>query len=78
MREEKIIDDLQGGDKAKCSSLETNLVVRETIAQYREENTNVYVCMLDAKKAYDGVWQDGLFYKRYEAGMDRNLWMILS
>ena len=77
VREEKIIDDLQGGDKAKCSSLETNLVVRETIAQYREENTNVYVCMLDAKKAYDGVWQDGLFYKMFEAGMDRNLWMIL-
>ena len=33
--------------------------------------------MLDVKKAYDVLWQDGLFYKLYKVGLLGKLWRIL-
>ena len=73
----KVIEDLQGANQESCSSLETNWLVRETIHHYTEQNTKVYVCMLDVKKAFDSVWQVALFHKLYRAGMDPKVWRIV-
>lgn len=48
-------DDLQGCNRKQCSSLHTHLLLRETIANAREQNRTVYVCLLDVKKAFDHV-----------------------
>ena len=32
---------------------------------------------MDAKKAFDTVWHDGMFYKLYKAGCNNILWRIL-
>ena len=77
VKENQIIDDLQGAAQDHCSSLETNWVVRETICHYLEQNSKVYVCMLDVKKAFDSVWQKGLFHKLYNAGIDPKVWRII-
>ena len=73
----KIIDDLQGAVKAKCSSLNTKWLTKETICHNVEQDKSVYVGLLDIKKAYDTVWQDGLFYKLYKLGMNAKAWRIL-
>jgi hypothetical protein len=72
-----IIDDLQGAAQEHCSSLETNWIVRETTNHYLENQSLMYVCMLDVKKAFDSVWQKALFYKLCKVGMDPKIWRIL-
>ena len=34
--------------------------------------------MLDVKKAYDGVWQNGLFYKLYHTFMHNKTWCLIK
>ena len=76
-KEAKVIDILQGALIEKCSSLHTAWMVKETVCCNREEGKSVYVGLLDIKKAYDTVWQDGLFYKLYKAGINGKTWRIL-
>ncbi len=43
-------------------SLMITLLVREGVSHNREGGNDVYVVLLDAKKAFDTVWIDGLFF----------------
>lgn len=42
-----------------------------------QQDSDVYVALLDARKAFDSVWHDGLFVKLHEAGCDLRIWSIL-
>ena len=53
----------QGANRPGCSSLNTTLALREAICQHRQRGDSVYVALLDARKAFDSVWHDGLFYR---------------
>ena len=45
---------------------------------YANENgSKLYICFLDAKKAFDKVWHDGLLLKLYERGIDLYTWKVL-
>ena len=77
VRENKLIDDLQGAAQEKCSSLHSNWLVRETISHFRERGSSVYVALLDVAKAFDSVWHNGLFHVMYKMGIDRKFWRIL-
>lgn len=37
----------------------------------------LYTCFLDAQKAFDKVWHDGLLLKLHERGLDLYLWKII-
>ena len=37
----------------------------------------MYVSLLDIKKAFDGVWQNGLLYKLHDMGLTLRLWRII-
>ena len=74
----KIIEDVQGAGQKHVSCLHTSLIARETIEYNLENGKNVYVCNLDAQKAFDTVWTNGLLYKLYKAGMDTKLWRIIK
>ena len=73
----RIIVPVQGAAQTGCSSMNTSMLLRETIAWNRERDSTVYVTLLDAQKAFDTVWIDGLFHKLFEHGMDRKMWRIL-
>jgi len=75
--EYKVIDDLQGATQLNCSSLNTAWLTKETICYNLENGKTVYVGLLDIKKAYDTVWQEGLFFKLYKLGMNGKSWRIL-
>jgi hypothetical protein len=73
----QLIDDLQGAGQEACSSLHTNWLVREGISHYREQQSSVYIALMDIAKAFDSIWHEGLFYKLYELGMDGKIWRLL-
>ena len=44
----------------------TSFLVNESVQYAKEKNSKLYICFLDAKKAFDKVWHDGLLLKFYE------------
>jgi hypothetical protein len=71
------LDTMQGAGRKGLSSLHTSLVLRESVAYNVERGSNVHVVLLDTRKAFDTVWQDGLFYQLHLMGMDKGLWKSL-
>jgi hypothetical protein len=51
------------GFKPKTSTKHAYFVVNETMQMYKRSKVQCYVACLDAKKAYDKEWRDGMFYK---------------
>ncbi len=49
--------------------------LRETIINYIEKNSCCYLVSLDAEKAFDKLWRDGLFYKLINK-LDKHYWFI--
>jgi len=68
----------QGANRKNISSLHTAMALKETIVHNRIKGKMVYVALLDTKKAFDTVWQNGLFYKLKKDGMDKKVWRILK
>ena len=72
-----LIHEMQGAAQPHCSSLHSAWLVREAIGSNIENGKNVFIGLLDTKKAFDTVWQDGLFYKLYENGITGKTWRII-
>ena len=53
----------QFGFKPKTSCNHALFTLKETILKYTENNTGIKVASLDAEKAFDKVWRNGLFFK---------------
>ena len=68
---------LQGGFRAGQSSLHTAFVFQETVTYLQECGHKAYVAFLDARKAFDTVWHEGLFVKLHRAGIPHSLWFLL-
>lgn len=71
------LDRLQGANRSGVSSLETAACLQQAIATNTSPAQSVYVALLDVKKAFDTVWQIGLFVQLYDMGLDRQIWRIL-
>ena len=48
-------DDLQFAHKKSCSTIQCVSMVTEVINYYRHNGSSVYMCILDASKAFDRV-----------------------
>ena len=57
------LSSIQGGFRAGQSSLHTAFVFQEIVTYLRECGHKAYVAFLDARKAFDTVWHEGLFVK---------------
>ena len=75
-RDKEIIDYQQGAAQPKCSSMHTSWLVNEIISKCKQDGNTVFVAMLDTRKAYDTVWQNGLFYALYKTGICCKTWRI--
>ena len=62
---------LQGGFQKGMGCTQTSYLLSECIAFAKENKSKLYVCILDAQKAFDTVWHAGLFYKLYHKGLDK-------
>ena len=68
---------LQGGFRVGRSCTHTAFVLQKTIAYLHESGRKIYLAFLDARKAFDTVWHEGLFVKLDHAGIPLSLWHIL-
>ena len=53
----------QFGFRKGISTLHPLFLVKETINRFSSHKTQCYLVKLDAEKAYDFLWRDGLFHK---------------
>ena len=71
------LNPLQGGFRPGYSCLHTAYILQEAIQHTRERNKKACVAFLDAKKAFDTVWHEGLFVKLYNKGLPMCIWHLL-
>ena len=55
----------QFGYKNKTSCKQAHYVVNEIINYYQQRGSKIYLISLDATKAFDRLWRDGLLYKLF-------------
>ena len=75
--EEQRLGSLQGAAEPGCSCLNTTFLLRETAVYQQEGGHNVFIALLDARKAFDSVWIKGLLHKIYKLGINGKLWRLL-
>ena len=73
----KITHNNQFGFKQKTSCNHALFTLKETILNYTENRTGIKIASLDAEKAFDKVWRNGLFFKLIER-LDYTMWYILK
>jgi hypothetical protein len=67
----------QFGFKRKTSCNHALFVMKETVLRYLNNKSSCKIASLDAEKAFDKVWRDGLFHKLYNK-MDPTFWNLLK
>ena len=67
----------QFGFKSKSSCTLALFAIKETILNYVEGGSPCHLVALDAEKAYDHLWREGLFYKLI-GKIDNHMWLILK
>lgn len=79
--EQQILDKLnkqQCGFQKQLGCDLTSFVLHETVHYARENSSQIYVCFLDARKAFDNVWHQGLLYKLIELNVDVNTMVAIK
>ena len=72
------INRLQRGFTRNTSPNHAALLVTECINEALDSKTPLALATLDAEKAFDVVWHDGLFRKLYHSGLPADVWQILK
>lgn len=67
----------QFGFKKKTSCNHALFVMKEAILNYTQNGTGCKIASLDAEKAFDKVWRDGLFFKLL-GKLELSHWIILK
>lgn len=68
--------DLQFGFVSKRGTAEASLLVGETIQRSRRVGLPVFAANLDARKCFDRIWHDGLFYRLIQH-LSVNCWLLI-
>jgi hypothetical protein len=68
----------QFGFKRSTSTIHALFSFKETVVKYVEGGSPCHVVSLDAEKAFDKVWREGLFHKLKEKQVDLNTLKILK
>ena len=68
----------QRGFTKNASSTSVALILSEAVAEAKDQKIPMFVQFLDAKKAFDVVWHDGMLCSLHDQGIDGPLWQLHS
>ena len=74
---ESVLGDAQGGFRKHRSTVDDALSLREILHRRRAENKDTFMFFIDFKKAFDTVWQDGLWRSLWHSGVKGKAWRII-
>ena len=70
------LNTLQRGFCDRSSSVNTALLLSEAIAEAKDKKEPIYGAFLDASKAFDVVWHDGMLLNLHQLGIKGHLWLL--
>ena len=71
------ITESQAGDKPWCSTVNHQIVQKQTISEIRAKELTAYIIFIDVQKAYDKAWLDAISYALHQNRVGgKNLRMI--
>ena len=68
---------MQRGFSNGSSSTNAALIVSELMNEARDSKKELFIASLDARKAFDVVYQKSLFVKLFDIGVEPDLWRIM-
>ena len=68
----------QGESKQNLGCIMTSFILRESIYFAREYSSQLYVCLLDCRQAFDRVWTQGMFYKLLDNNIDDTSFIAIT
>jgi hypothetical protein len=71
------LSDEQGGFRSGRGTMDLVWLVSEVVARRKERKEKTFACFIDVQKAYDTVWQDGMFKRLYDVGVKGKVWRLL-
>jgi hypothetical protein len=71
------LSDEQGGFRAKRGTVDLIWLVSEVLQRRRERKVSTFACFVDVQKAYDTVWQEGLWKRLSDLGVKGKVWRLL-
>src|SRR5690349_13488018 len=75
--EKGLLVEEQGGFRAGRSTVDQIFSLHEIVSSRKERKLATFLAFLDARRAYDRVWRDGLLLKLLEAGVDGQMFSLL-
>jgi hypothetical protein len=72
-----ITSEFQFGYKKKISCSHALFSFKETIIKHLEDKMKIYAAKLDAVKAFDKLWREGLYYKMKKKKFDMSVIILL-
>jgi hypothetical protein len=64
----QLLAEEQGGFRAGRSTMDQIFTLHEILASRKEHRVKTYLAFLDARRAYDRVWRDGLLHRLIACG----------
>ena len=73
-----LFSNMKFGFKEGVGCTEATFTILESINHMLERGSKVFGCFLDARKAFDTVWIDGLLFKLFsESGIKGRMWLVI-
>ena len=76
--EMRILAEEQGGFRSGRSTMDQIFTLHEILSHRHEHRKKTYLAFLDARRAYDRVWRDGLLHRLIEYGVDGRMLQMLA
>jgi len=77
-RTDQILSEAQAGFRSGRSTIDQLFTLRRTSELYSDYGKHLYVCYVDFKKAFDGVWRACLWHVMRHLGYDEKIIRILE
>ncbi len=69
---------LQFGFTDHCSPANGALLITEAILEAKEQGKDLYIIMMDARKAFDIVWQESALVDMHQQGVQGSVWLTFT